>query len=317
MQKVNQARLAVNPWDDLAAQLEDLETLADLAVEAQDESFEPELLTGLKKSVRDLKDIELATVLSGQYDNNNAIITITAGAGGTEACDWAEMLLRMYSMWAENYRNYKFQVVSYVEGDTAGVRNATLRIAGPMAYGYAKSESGVHRLVRLSPFDSSKRRHTSFASVDVIPEMDVEDEIAIKEDDLRIDTYRSSGAGGQHVNKTDSAVRITHIPTGIVVQCQNERSQHANKATSLKILQSKLNELEQQKQNKEIAGLRGEKGDIAFGNHIRSYVMQPYTIVKDMRTGVEHSDVQRVLDGDIDDFIRAYLHWLAGQGGES
>jgi peptide chain release factor 2 len=296
--------------------VDDLETLAELAVEADDDSVEPELLQGLEKARRALANLELVTVLGGKFDGSNAILVITAGAGGTEACDWAEMLLRMYGMWAESYRNYKFQVVSYVEGEAAGIRNATIRVAGPMAYGYLKSESGVHRLVRLSPFDASKRRHTSFASVDVIPELNEEDEIPIRDEDLRVDTFRSSGAGGQHVNKTDSAVRITHLPTGIVTQCQNERSQHANKRTAMQILQSKLNELEQQKQNQEVLGLRGDKGDIAFGNQIRSYVMQPYTMVKDTRTGVEVSDVQRVLNGDIDEFIRAYLQWLAGQGGE-
>jgi peptide chain release factor 2 len=316
MQRVNQARQAVEPWSELHAQLEDLETLAELAVEEQDEAMEPELQRGLEQARSSLADLELSTVLGGKYDRNNAILTVTAGAGGTEACDWAEMLLRMYTFWAENYRGYRFDVVSHVEGEAAGIRNATARVTGPMAYGYLKAEAGVHRLVRLSPFDSSKRRHTSFASVDVIPEVAEEDEIPIREEDLRIDTYRSSGAGGQHVNKTDSAVRITHIPTGIVVQCQNERSQHSNKRTAMQILQARLYELEQSKHSQEIQGLRGEKGDIAFANQIRSYVMQPYTMVKDHRTGVETSDVEGVLNGDLQVFIRAYLQWLAGQGGE-
>jgi peptide chain release factor 2 len=207
-------------------------------------------------------------------------------------------------------------VLHYVEGEAAGIRNATARVSGRSAYGYLKAEAGVHRLVRLSPFDASKRRHTSFASVDVIPELPEEDEVPIKEEDLRIDTYRSSGAGGQHVNKTDSAVRIVHIPTGIVVQCQNERSQHANRRTAMQMLQAKLYELEQAKQSQEIQGLRGEKGEISFANQIRSYVLQPYTMVKDLRTGVETSDVERVLNGDLDEFIRAYLQWQAGQGGD-
>jgi peptide chain release factor 2 len=296
--------------------VEDLETLAELAVEEGEESLEAELAAETAEVKKSLADLELAAVLGGEYDENNAIITITAGAGGTEACDWAEMLLRMYRFWAENFRNYGFSVVSHVEGESAGIRNATARIEGPMAYGYVKAEAGVHRLVRLSPFDSAKRRHTSFASVDVLPELAEEDEIAIREEDLRIDTFRSSGAGGQHVNKTDSAVRITHIPTKIVVQCQNERSQHANRRTAMQILQARLNELERSRHSQEMQGLRGEKGEIAFANQIRSYVMQPYTMVKDHRTGVETADVSGVLDGDIDEFIRAYLQSLAGQGGE-
>jgi peptide chain release factor 2 len=317
MQKVTVARGMVQPWTELRQSLEDLQTLAELAVEEDDASLEPELLQGLEESRRRLADLELATVLSGKYDQSSALLTITAGAGGTEACDWAEMLLRMYRFWAENFRRYKFDVLHYVEGEAAGIRNATARVSGPAAYGYLKAEAGVHRLVRLSPFDASKRRHTSFASVDVIPELPEEDEVPIKDEDLRVDTYRSSGAGGQHVNKTDSAVRITHIPTGIVVQCQNERSQHANRRTAMQMLQARLFELEQAKQSQEIQGLRGDKGEISFANQIRSYVLQPYTMVKDLRTGVETSDVEGVLNGDLDQFVRAYLQWLAGQGGDA
>ena len=317
LQRVTQVRQFVTPWIELQARMDDLATLADLAVEEADESVEPELLSELAACRRSLADLEVHAVLSGKYDHNNAILTITAGAGGTEACDWAEMLLRMYQFWAENFRRYKFAVDSYVEGDTVGVRNATATVSGPAAYGYLKAEAGVHRLVRLSPFDAAKRRHTSFASVDVIPELAEEDEFAIKDEELRIDTFRSSGAGGQHVNKTDSAIRITHLPTGIVVQCQNERSQHANKRTAMQILQARLNELEQAKQSQEIQGLRGDRGDIAFAHQIRSYVMQPYTMVKDLRTNVETADVQGVLNGDLDEFIRAYLQSLAGQGGEA
>jgi len=316
MQKITQLKQFVEPWGVLRQEVEDLETLAELAVEEEDEGFAAELREGLEKARRDLRDLELATVLSGPYDQNNAIITITAGAGGTEACDWAEMLLRMYGFWAENFRKYKFDIVSYQEGDSAGIRNATAKIEGPMAFGYLKAEAGVHRLVRISPYDSSKRRHTSFASVDVIPEIAEGEGVPIKEEDLHIDTFRSSGAGGQHVNKTDSAIRIRHIPTGIVVQCQNERSQHANKRSAMQVLQARLNELERRKQSQELEGLRGEKGEISFANQIRSYVMQPYTMVKDHRTNVEKSDVEGVLNGDIDDFIKAYLQWLAGQGGE-
>ena len=316
MQEVNHARLAVEPWLQLQARLDDLGTLTELALEENDASLEEEITTELAQAREQLADLELATVLGGPYDANNAILTITAGAGGTEACDWAEMLLRMYGFWAETFRRFRFHVVSFVEGESAGIRNATARIEGPSAYGYLKAEAGVHRLVRLSPFDSSRRRHTSFASVDVIPELTEEQEAPIKEDELRVDTFRSSGAGGQHVNKTDSAVRITHLPTGIVVQCQNERSQHANRRTAMQLLQARLNELESRKQSQEIEGLRGEKGDIAFANQIRSYVMQPYTMVKDHRTDVETSDVQGVLNGDLDQFIRAYLQWLAGHGSE-
>jgi len=316
MQKVTQAKQFIEPWLELRDQLADLDTLAELAVEEEDDSLAQELQTGLEQARQKLADVELAAVLSGTYDHSNAILTITAGAGGTEACDWAEMLLRMYGFWAENYKGYQFSVVAHVEGESAGIRNATARVEGPAAYGYLKAEAGVHRLVRISPFDSSKRRHTSFASIDVIPELAEDEETPIKEEDLKIDTYRSSGAGGQHVNKTDSAVRITHVPTGIVVQCQNERSQHANRRTALQILRARLNELERSKQSQEIQGLRGDKGEIAFANQIRSYVMQPYTMVKDHRTGIERSDVEGVLNGDIDGFIRTYLQWLAGQGGE-
>ncbi len=317
MQRVTQTRQYVAPWQELEARVADLDELAHLALEENDESLEPELHAELQAVRLSLADLELAAVLGGRYDPGNAILTITAGAGGTEACDWAEMLLRMYGFWAENRRKYHFSVVSFVEGDSAGIRNATALVEGPSAYGYLKAEAGVHRLVRLSPFDSAKRRHTSFASVDVIPQLSEEEELPIRDDDLRIDTFRSSGAGGQHVNKTDSAVRITHLPTGIVVQCQNERSQHANKRTAMQILQARLSELERSKQSQELQGLRGERGDIAFANQIRSYVMQPYTMVKDHRTGVETADVQGVLNGHVDLFIRAYLQALAGQGGEA
>ncbi len=316
MQKITQAKGFVDPWLALRARLDDLDALAELALEEEDESMSEELAQELQEAGDALVEVELATVLSGKYDQSNAILTITAGAGGTEACDWAEMLLRMYAFWAENYRQFKFDVVSYVEGESAGIRNATAKIEGPSAFGYMKAEVGVHRLVRISPFDSSKRRHTSFASVDVIPELPEGEGVPIKEEDLHIDTFRSSGAGGQHVNKTDSAVRIKHIPSGIVVQCQNERSQHANRRTALQILQARLNELESTKKSQELQGLRGDKGEISFANQIRSYVMQPYTMVKDHRTDVEMSNVEDVLNGNIDPFIRAYLQWLAGQGGE-
>jgi peptide chain release factor 2 len=257
MQKLSQLRDFLTPWDKLVAQVEDLQTLAELAIEDEDESLTPELQEGLDSARATLGELELATVLGGEHDQSNAILSVNAGAGGTEACDWAEMLLRMYSQWAER-RKYRFQVVDSVPGEGAGFRNVTAQVRGPMAYGYLKAEVGVHRLVRISPFDASKRRHTSFAGVDVVPEIDESIEVDIKPDDLRVETFRSSGAGGQHVNKTDSAVRITHLATGTVVSCQNERSQHANRRTAMTILRAKLYELERAKRDEEIAALRGD-----------------------------------------------------------
>ena len=251
-------------------------------------------------------------MLHDKYDTAPSSLTITAGAGGTEACDWAEMLLRMYQMWAQD-QGYDFELISTVPGEQAGLRNVTLRVTGRYAYGYLKAEAGVHRLVRLSPFDSSKRRHTSFASVDEMPEVPEAEQVAIPAEDVRVETFRSSGAGGQHVNKTDSAVRITLLPTGISVQSQGDRSQHANRRAAMQVLQARLAQRERDRQKAELEGLRGEKGDIAFANQIRSYVMQPYTMVKDLRTGSETSDVQGVLNGQISDFIRAYLLHSAGK----
>ncbi len=308
-------RLEVEPWEQLSARLSDLETLVELGLEEGDDSVEAEIEEGLAQARRDLRQLELATILSGEYDSSNAIMSINAGAGGDEACDWAEMLLRMYLRWAERH-GYGHRVVSYVPGETAGARNVAVDIVGPNAYGYLKAEVGVHRLVRISPFDANRRRHTSFASVDVIPQIDENVEIDLREEDLKVDTYRSSGAGGQHVNKTDSAVRITHLPTGITVQCQNERSQHANRRTAMAHLRARLHELERRKQREEIAALRGEQGKIEWGNQIRSYVLQPYTMVKDLRTGVETANVEAVLDGDLDQFIHAYLQSLAGGNGD-
>lgn len=240
---------------------------------------------------------------------------MNAGAGGTEACDWAEMLLRMYEMWA-NRHGMEFSVVSLVAGEQAGISSATARVVGNLAYGYLKAENGVHRLVRLSPFDASKRRHTSFASVDVIPEIGEDIEVSIPAEELRVDTFRSSGAGGQHVNKTDSAVRITHLPTGIVVSCQNERSQHANRRTAMAILQARLHEIERRKRHEQLAALRGEKSKIEWGSQIRSYVMQPYTMVKDHRTNYETANVMAVLNGELDEFIRTWLQSAVGEGDE-
>jgi len=315
MQRISQARQVVEPWEELRARLDDLQVLAELGIEEGDDSVEDEIARGLAQTRSQLADLELQAVLGGKHDSANAILTITAGAGGTESCDWAEMLVRMYRQWAER-QGFRFEVVSFVEGDAAGFRNVTSRVVGNCAYGYLKAEAGVHRLVRISPFDSSKRRHTSFASVDVIPQIEDDEEVSIDEDDLRIDTFRSSGAGGQHVNKTDSAVRITHLPTGIAVQCQNERSQHANRRTAMQVLRARLAQLEHAERAEEIENLRGERGKIDFGSQIRSYVMMPYTMVKDHRTNLETSDVDGVLDGGIDEFIRVYLQTLAGQGGE-
>jgi peptide chain release factor 2 len=315
MQKISQLREYIAPWDKLQQEVDDLRTLVDLGLEDEDDSVEGEIQEGLKAAESDLSRLELATVLGGEHDRSNAILSINAGAGGTEACDWAEMLLRMYSMWAER-RRLKFDVVDSVPGESAGFRNVTAHVIGTHAYGYLKAEVGVHRLVRISPFDASKRRHTSFAAVDVVPEIDEGIEVDINPDDLRVDTFRSSGAGGQHVNKTDSAVRITHLPTGIVVSCQNERSQHSNRRTAMSILRAKLYELERQRRRAEMDALRGEQGNIEWGNQIRSYVLQPYMMVKDHRTNVEIGDAMGVLNGDLDELIGAYLQASAGREGE-
>ncbi len=313
--RIARARDEVEPWLRVRQMVEDAEVLAELAEEAGDEETAREAGELARKAEKELERLELEALLSGPYDRNNAILTITAGAGGTDACDWAEMLLRMYRLWAE-HRGYKFQVVSFVEGEGAGFRNVTARVEGPYAYGYLKAEAGVHRLVRLSPFDAAHRRHTSFASVDVIPEIGDGIDIEIREEDLRIDTFRSSGAGGQHVNKTDSAVRIVHLPTGITVQCQNERSQHANRRMALQILKARLYDLERRKRAEEIEKLRGERREISFANQIRSYVLHPYTMVKDHRTGLEVGNVHAVLDGEVDEFIKAYLQKMGRGGGE-
>ena len=260
-------------------------------------------LNGIEK---ELSAFELQAMLSGEHDKANAILSIHPGAGGTESQDWAEILLRMYLRWAER-RGYKAEITDYQAGEGAGIKSVTVTVSGEYAYGYLRAENGVHRLVRISPFDANKRRHTSFASVFVFPELEDDVKIDIRDDDLRIDTYRSSGAGGQHVNKTDSAVRITHIPTNIVVQCQNDRSQHKNKSTAMKILRSRLYELEQVKQKEKMEGIQGEKKEIGWGNQIRSYVLHPYRLVKDLRTKVEMGNADAVLDGEIDSFIEAFL----------
>ncbi|MGD9497435.1 MAG: peptide chain release factor 2 [Armatimonadota bacterium] len=315
MQRITAAREVVEPWQELRGQVDELVTLAELGVEERDESIAAEIERGLRVARSTFERLELLAMLAGRYDASGALVMITAGAGGTEACDWAAMLLDMYKFWAEQH-GYRVEVLSAVAGDQAGYRNVTFRVAGPWAYGYLKAEAGVHRLVRISPFDASRRRHTSFASVDVMPDLGEDADIEIDPEDLRIDTYRSSGAGGQHVNKTDSAVRITHLPTGIVVQCQNERSQHANRRTALSLLRARLYELKRRRRQEEVAALRGERKGIDFGSQIRSYVMQPYRMVKDHRTGVEVGDVDAVLRGDLDQFIRPYLLEFAGRRGD-
>ena len=293
-------------WDEVRRAHEDLTALIELALEAGDEGLEGEIREALAQARTKLSRMELETMLSGEHDANNAIVTIHPGAGGTESQDWAQMLFRMYERWAEN-KGFRVKVLDWMPGEEAGIKSATFTVEGDYAYGLLKAEDGVHRLVRISPFDAGKRRHTSFASVLVLPELDEEIEVPLRDDDLKIDTFRSSGAGGQHVNVTDSAVRITHLPTGIVVQCQNERSQHKNKATALRVLKARLYELERKKQKERLEEMAGERKEIAWGSQIRSYVLQPYRMVKDLRTRVETGNVEAVLDGEIDAFIKAYL----------
>ncbi len=294
----------------LASLEDDVNTLEELVELAQDdESLKNELAENLKQLSTRVDKAEIETFLNGEHDPSNAIITIHSGAGGTEACDWVSMLFRMYSMWCDK-NGYRIEIMDMQPGDEAGYKSITFLVNGEMAYGYLKVENGVHRLVRISPFDANKRRHTSFASVSVLPEIsDENSEIEIDPSEIKIDTFRASGAGGQHVNKTDSAVRITHLPTGIVVTCQNERSQHKNKAYAMKILKSKLYQLKQEERKKEIENLKGEKKKIEWGSQIRSYVLHPYKMVKDHRTGVEKKDVQAisVLNGELDDFIKEAL----------
>lgn len=305
-QKLARIKEDVQLFDSLMSQAEDIETLIELLQEEEDPATESEVQAELSDLLEKIEKLEFQLMLSGEHDRSNAILEIHSGAGGTESQDWAEMLLRMYLRWCER-KGYKTQVVDILQGEEAGIKSATVMVQGNYAYGYLRAETGVHRLVRLSPFDANHRRHTSFASVFVYPEIEDDIEIEINESDIRIDTYRAGGHGGQHVNTTDSAVRITHIPTGIVVQCQNERSQHKNKEIAMRILRSRLYEYELEKREKERLKIESEKSDIAFGNQIRSYVFHPYKMVKDLRTGVEVGDVERVMDGDIDVFIKAYL----------
>lgn len=305
--KVNRLKQSVERIEAFRSKVDDLQALAELTEEAADEELADEFGVSLKSLSVQIDDLEIASFLSEPFDARPALLSIHAGAGGTESCDWADMLMRMYVRWAER-RGFAVEVQDAQPGEEAGISRCSIRIDGLNAYGYSKAERGVHRLVRISPFDSNKRRHTSFCSVDVIAELEDDDtEVDINEDELRIDTYRSSGKGGQHVNKTDSAVRITHLPTNIVVQCQNERSQLKNKQTAMRVLKSRLYEKQQDEKRAELEKFYGEKGEIGWGNQIRSYVFQPYQMVKDLRTGVETSNVQGVMDGDLDSFVNGWL----------
>lgn len=295
-------------YEALCGQYEDVETLLEMGYEENDISLIPEIESALNEFGENLEDLRLTTLLSGEYDKNDAILTLHAGAGGTESCDWASMLCRMYQKWADK-KGFTCEMIDFLDGDEAGYKSVTLEIHGTNAYGYLKSERGVHRLVRISPFNAAGKRQTSFVSCDVMPDIEEDLDIEIADDDIRIDTYRSSGAGGQHINKTSSAIRITHYPTGIVVQCQNERSQHMNKDKAMQMLKAKLFILKQEENLQKEASIRGEIKEIGWGSQIRSYVLQPYTMVKDHRTNVEVGNADSVLDGAIDPFINAYLKW--------
>lgn len=307
--EVSHLKSSIQPILSFHARLDDLQTMSEL-VEGADEGEGTEYLEEMHQSIesmrKELDELEIRSFLNGKMDRNNAILSINAGAGGTESCDWAEMLLRMYTRWAER-NGYTVEVDDIAPGEEAGISGASIRIIGLNAYGYAKAERGVHRLVRISPFDSNARRHTSFCAVDAIAEIEDDIDVEIKDEELRVDTYRASGKGGQHVNKTDSAVRITHLPTNIVVQCQNERSQLKNRVTAMKMLKSRLYEKYEDEKRAEMERFYGEKGEIGWGNQIRSYVFQPYQMIKDLRTGVETSNIQQVMDGDLNRFIHAWL----------
>lgn len=305
-QEIAALKERLEKYRDLENKFHDAATLWELGMEEQDDSVADEVEKELAVLRQAVERLELEIMLRGEYDGNNAILTLHAGAGGTEAQDWAQMLLRMYVRWAEKH-GYKVETMDILPGEEAGIKSATLMVSGPNAYGYLKAEKGVHRLVRISPFDASGRRHTSFAALDVMPEIDDDVEVVINPEDLRVDTYRAGGAGGQHINKTDSAVRMTHIPTGIVVQCQNERSQIQNREQCMRLLRAKLFELEQRKKEEKLAAIGGEYQAIEWGSQIRSYVFHPYSLVKDHRTNVEMGNVQAVMDGEIDAFIEAYL----------
>ena len=308
MKEVKSLKDDVATYAALSTQYDDIETMIEMGYEENDPELIPEIDQMMKEFVQTYEDIRMKTLLSGEYDRNNAIVSLHAGAGGTESCDWAAMLYRMYIRWADK-KGFSVEVLDSLDGEEAGIKSITFQVNGENAYGYLKSEKGVHRLVRISPFNAAGKRQTSFVSCDVMPDIEEDVDVEIREEDIRIDTFRSSGAGGQHINKTSSAIRITHFPTGIVVQCQNERSQHMNKDKAMQMLKAKLYLLKQEENAAKAAGIRGEVTDIGWGNRIRSYVMQPYTMVKDHRTGVESGNVDAVMDGNIDPFINGYLKW--------
>ena len=314
LQEQKQVKEKITAYEHLCTLCDDANTLVELALEENDESMEADITSTFEQAQQELEKQKLATLLTGEYDANNAILTFHAGAGGTEAQDWAMMLFRMYSRFGEKH-GYKVKVMDYLDGEEAGMKSGVLLIEGPNAYGYLKSETGVHRLVRVSPFDAAGKRHTSFASVEVMPEIDDEsNNIVIRDEDIKVEAHRASGAGGQHVNKTDSAIRIIHIPTGIVVGCQNERSQKQNKEMALKMLKSKLVEIKEREHLEKIEDIKGDQKKIEWGSQIRSYVFMPYTLAKDHRTGFENGNINAVMDGDLDGFINAYLKYIKEQG---
>ena len=309
MREAKNLKDIVGTMDGLSSQYEDILTLIEMGYEDNDPAIIPDIEQELKEFKETFENIRINTLLSGEYDRNNAILKLNAGAGGTESCDWCSMLYRMYTRWAER-KGFALDVIDYLDGDEAGIKSVTFQINGENAYGYLKSEKGVHRLVRISPFNAQGKRQTSFVSLDVMPDIEDDVDVDVRDEDIRIDTYRSSGAGGQHINKTSSAIRITHFPTGIVVTCQNERSQFQNKDKAMQMLMAKLYMLKQEENAEKLSDIRGDVKEIGWGNQIRSYVMQPYTMVKDHRTNEESGNVDAVMDGAIDPFINAYLRWI-------
>ena len=314
LKKLKLLKKKVTSYKKLEGLYDDAMTLAEMGIEAQDSDLVPEAKETAKSFMEYYENMRAEILLGGEYDGNNAIISLHPGAGGTESCDWTGMLLRMYGRWAEK-RGFTFEILDLIDGDEAGVKSVTFQVSGDNAFGYMRSEKGIHRLIRLSPFDSSGKRHTSFASCDVMPELDDESKVQINPEDLRTDTFRSGGAGGQHVNKTESAVRITHIPSGIIVQCQNERSQIQNRDRAMKMLASRLFLRQQEEQLEKLSGIRGEQKDNAWGSQIRTYVFHPYNMIKDHRTDVETGNVQAVMDGNLDSFMNAYLMWQSKANG--
>ncbi len=316
MKELKNMKDTVGEFTKLSTQYDDILTLIEMGYEENDESLVAEIRGELDEFIKEFDELRISTLLSGEYDKNNAILKLNAGAGGTESCDWCGMLYRMYTRWAER-KGFSVEVLDYLDGDEAGIKSVTFQVNGVNAYGYLKSEKGVHRLVRISPFNAQGKRQTSFVSLDVMPDIEEDLDVEIDEKDLRIDTYRSSGAGGQHINKTSSAIRITHIPTGTVVQCQNERSQFQNKDKAMQMLKAKLYLLKQEANVEKLSDIRGEVKEIGWGNQIRSYVLQPYTLVKDHRTDVETGNVDAVLDGGLDIFINGYLKWISVSNGKT